>query len=799
MSCQPAYVVRIDAVPLVGTTDVWKASVRPFATSPGYEGFIRSGIISLGDLTQAMCDRNGSPVVNRFTFTVFDPANYWRAKLADPNTAYLTGQEITYLFGSAEGIAAEDVPLMALFRGQILDPSPLPDKSFSFAAESRLGTRTGPYDLDSPVNMVTGQRAVDDGFLGVPRDSLAKRLPALWGEKTDAGTLNEFGVEISMGLCPGVNLGPLPGTTATYLPKPEWGVPQKYLSGAPVSLDTALGTRTYTYIFGARTTDGQWSLSDPLTLTGMPSPSGFAKDDPTDHRGFGTGVELFVVPYTDPAQLAAITQPGSGSPGTLMGNLWVKDGDAASPSPYHHMDAAGDAFTVGYDDNGDDSHYKPFGPALPATPLAQLNAAAGDFWCFLRHPGTITQGFVSDLGGGVGGVTVVEGEDQPEGTEPAYAPIPVSAIGTMVDLGPDGTGLGVTVNGHYYFGMILSGALAIAARDGGFPPRANLCGWTDEGSPALLINQAAFAVQDVVVQMTGGPDGRGSEDGTRLPIPFYTSSPTVPILQTSRFQDVQALTVDFLGTALGYLACIYFGPDDAATWREHWEQVTTDFGFDHFENEHGQCAIALMDDTESPTAGTLLREKTQIGQVLNAGAVVSSEILNLERYQTGYAPIEGTYRSGVLEIRDAVSIGRYGERSKGEGAVTNHKYTDDPLTAADAAGRMVADRSIGPSYPSVVGRLRQMIPLPLGRQYRIQHTDLITDAPLPIYLRSRVISATTGTITLTGRSRTGTYAVVIGDDASPDWEDATDAERSELMFVSDEDGLIDGVLAPRIR
>lgn len=797
MTCNPVFVVRIDAVPRVGSVLTWKASIRPYPTSPSYEGRIVKRVVEFGDLTQAMSDRNGAPVVNTFELTVWDPDNFWRSKLADPNTEYLTGQDITYLFGSAEAIRAESDPLVSLFRGQLLDPSPLPRKHFSFAAESRLGTRKGAYDMDSAVNKVTAQRAVDDGFPAVPKEHIEKRLPALWGEKTDKNTPNQFGQMVDMGMVTAVNLGPLPGTTPTFLPKPTWGTPQKFLSGSAVALGTTLGSgHTYTYIFGARTINGTWSLSDPLTLAGMPAPSEFAKGSTPGHRGFGTGVRLFIDPYTNPAHITAITDPSTGN---LMGNLWVKDGDASSTAPYRHMDGAGEAYTIGYDDNGDDSHYKTWGPALPAYPLAQIDTAAGDFWCFLRHPGTITQLFLSDLGGGAtGGTTTPSG--QAPGTTPQYAAIATADLGVSVDLGPSDTGYEfIAASGNYYFGVLLSGAKGLAARDGSFPPRANICGWP--GDNGLLINQAALIAQDVIVQMTGGPNGRGSEDGTRLPIPNFTSYPAVPIVQTSRFQDVQTITKGFLGTALGYIGVVYFGPDDTSSWRQHHQQVWIDWGFDRFENEHGQEAISVPDDLQLPTDGTLLRERIEIAQVTDPGKVVSNEIQNLERYETGYAPIENVYRSGALEVRDAVSIAQYGERTPlGPGQVTSHKYTDDPPTARDRVGRMIADRAIGPSYIEVEGKLRKMLPISLGRQFRVEHSDLIQPGPIPVYLRDRTISARRGTIRLRGRSRIGSFAAIVGDNSTPLWDDATAVQRATYFYVSDDNGLMpDGSRGSRLR
>ena len=94
-----------------------------------------------------------------------------------------------------------------------------------------------------------------------------------------------------------------------------------------------------------------------------------------------------------------------------------------------------------------------------------------------------------------------------------------------------------------------------------------------------------------------------------------------------------------------------------------------------------------------------------------------------------------------------------------------------------------------------------MIPIALGTQIRIQHSDLISAAPIPVYLRERVISPRRGTITLRGRSRPpGTYALGIAPNDTPPYEDATAEEQSTLFFISDEAGLLpDGTPGSRLR
>jgi hypothetical protein len=325
-----------------------------------------------------------------------------------------------------------------------------------------------------------------------------------------------------------------------------------------------------------------------------------------------------------------------------------------------------------------------------------------------------------------------------------------------VDLGPDGTGYAFTAaNGNFYKGVLLSGAYAEAAKNG-FPPLADMCGMP--GDNDLVINQAAFIIQDIVAQMNGGPNGNGPEDGTRQAMPLFSSWPTVPIFQTSSAVTTQDILKSFLGTALGYLGVVYFGPRTKTTWAQFWQKVWETWMIDRFENEHGQDAIAVMNDMQPLTEGVMLRQWSHIEIVKDAGKVTTASIQNIEKYEYDYDPVEGKYLSGVLEFVESVSRGKYGPCERSEGHVTGKEYTADKATADDSAMRLVLDRAFGIGDITLLGRLRRMIPLPLGVQFRAQDERLITTGIHAVYPRTRTIDPETETIEITGRDR-GTTAV----------------------------------------
>ena len=791
MSKQPTAWVRVDIVPVTGDSSVWQASIRPYADADSYQGGLKKGgVISFGDVERSLSDRSGSPVVTRFSFTVFDRDGFWRDLQNDPDTKYLSGSDVTFLMASIEAHTAPFDPRV-LFRGQLVKPSPLSGRQYRVSAESRVGTRHGPFDLDAKVLTRLFDPEESGGWSEMPRELAGKAVPFLWGEYSDEGTVNEFDEDVASGMLPAYCLGPLPGNEPVYLSKPTWAGFQKYQNGSQVSAGTDLGGRTYTYIAGARTIDGLYSLSDPLTITGLPSPGGFTGDG-SGHQGFGTGVALMLNPYTDPTELAAITDPVTGR---AMAHLWVKDGGSDSTAKYNRMDAVdGEIFSAGgYHDNGDDSHYK--GGTLPIRPLAQISPDAADFWCVLGHPGKITAIYGSDLGGGKAREDATDQADY-GGNDAAYAAISADEIGTTFDLGPDETGITEVVNGKAYFGFYARGAKAEAAKDGRFPFRVNACGWhSDTGSPSgLLIDQAGYVYQDIFVQLHGD----GYQSGNRLSIPSFASWPTIPILQSSAFSSVQDITKNYLGDDTGYTLAVYLGSADT-TWRQLIEELWRSTQFDYGENHHGQILIATPDDEQDPEEGLLLREQIEIDSVQDAGEVQDEEIATVVRYQFDRHPISGDYRSGVITLRAPdYLIDKYGERV----VDLDMPHVRDPATARDVASRHLLDRSEGPTYPAITAKFKRAITIELGQQYRIQHSDLITSDAVPLYLRAQNVSMSRGQVRLRGKDRRGTYAVQSAPDGTTgtNYSDATDAEKATYAFATDDDGrLPDGTLGSRAR
>lgn len=722
---QPTAWVRVDLIPVDGTPIVWQASIRPYADSDAYGGLKRGGILSFGDVDRSLSGRDGSPVVATFDFEFFDRAGFWRGLQAAATTRYLTGQEVAFLLASIEAHTTE-AAARTLFRGQLLSPTPLPGRRYRLSAQSRVGSIKGPYDLNASILKRTYTTA---DHPNLPREFDGRAVPFLWGEMSDLGTVNADGEDIATGMviptaCGAEFQGSTPGDPPTA---PTYAQPPTNLQ----CVVTGSGTRIQATIgVSFVTATGQTTVTRLVVDSYPASPT-------ASHYATWT--------WSDP-----------NASGIVIGTRqWFSQGDVAIPQ--HNLDGTQPGQTPtgppssSYVDDGDDSHDKTLWGPPPTTNTAQIapgspgtaeNSAFYIWFNLLGHPGKITAAYVSDLAEG----------------EASYTPLTADDIGTDWTtgkpflFGTDGNGVTRIVNGRCYFGFWgLVGEPRVEAHlKNNMPIRVNLCGWhVDNDTANPIIDQAALVYQDVIVQLSGN-SGQGYQSGDRLTIPNFAGASTVPILQSTTFATVQDVSKVYLGDTKGYVACVYLDSLDTK-WREFFEGMNRGFHFDSGENHHGQQIISVMDDESDPDSGTLLREGIEILRVEDAGAVVDAEIENVVRYQFDKHPITGEYRSGIITIRDQESIDRYGERT---GSVIDMPYTRDPTTAADVAQRYLIDRSTGPTYPSVVTRFKKGLGVELGGQIRIQHSDLITSDPVPIYVRQQVVSTGQGEVTLKGRDRT---------------------------------------------
>lgn len=723
-----------------GTPDTTiRLAPRPWPDPPSYYGGLKRGRLTrLGDVLRSLSDRSGSPTVARFNVEAFDPDGSLRALL--DTLTYLTRADLTYYLASAR---AHDLDVLAeprvAFRGQVLTPAPRPGRLFTIDAESRMGTRYGPFDYDAPVL----KRAYGtDDFPNLPRDNQGKAVRFLWGEKSDEGTTSQVPgpgldrLDVAKGELLPVACGYLPGTTPSYL------LP-------PVNLQVAITgsgpTKRVRIAVTFRNANGE---TTPTILEVANYPA---------HPG----------PFPGPATYyAEWTWDDPNSPPVASGRVFLDNLDGTG---WHNLDAG----YLTYTDDGDDDHWKSLYPG-PPTVNGAVAGTAQRFYCVSANPGRIITIYRSDLA-----------------QAPAYVPVGIAEVGpgNVFDLGPDDTGYVYTAaSGREYFGFLARGPAADAHDSGAMPFRVNACGWHDDGTPPRLIDRAAYVYQDVITQLQGN-GGQGWQGGPRLTIPTFASSPAVPILQSSSFEAVQQTTIADMATPDGAKATVVLASFDL-TWRQWLEGMNRTFQFDSGENHHGQFLLALQAAVPDLTVGPLLREYIDLRRVEDAGEPHPDEIENALDYQFDPSD-DGGFRSGLIPLSDPPSIAGYGLRKRPQSL--DLVYTRDAATAAWSAFRYLTDHAVAPRYPAVVSKFRKALAIELGTQFRVEHSDF-GPGIVTVYCRDQGASVARGEVTLRGRRRGAVVVLVVaGDDtAGSSWADASPDERATLGFVTDDDGLVPG-------
>ena len=335
-----------------GTPTTYRWSTDDLADPSTYEGGWKEGrAVSFGTITRPVSDFSGEPEIATATVELDDTDSLWRTLLDTESTAYVQGRDAAIKAASDTQRAAAGTPTI-LLRGKA---KRLPLSSGLGAAlevEDVLGSSFGSLPFDRTM----GRPWRREIFPKIHRDLLdATRfiVPIIGGEVSDSGSADETGASAEKGLCPGFYVGDRivtdTGTTSyqtteqMLLPPPPAPTYDTFGSG---------GTHTYTYACCVRTATGRTTLGDSVTISGLPSQLNFSPSN---------GVTLYLALYS-PDLMAQITGL----------DLYVKDGPASSASAWHYMDFAGEMWNtstatyfpggIGYDDNGDDSHNKPWNP-----------------------------------------------------------------------------------------------------------------------------------------------------------------------------------------------------------------------------------------------------------------------------------------------------------------------------------------------------------------------------------------------------------------------------------------------------
>jgi hypothetical protein len=703
----------IELVVTSGSPDpTLRLAPRPWADPPTYYGGKKRGtVLRFGDVIRSLSDRSGSPSVASFSVEVFDRDGSLRDLLE--SVVYLTGADLTFYLASAQAHDLAYLPDPRVgFRGQLITPAPRAGRVFTLACESRMGTRYGPFDYETPV---LKRKFETTDFPNLPRENVGKAVPFAWGEFSDEGTVSQVPgptaatggsispLDVARGMVIPIATGYLPGGTPGG---PTLGMPP---TNFQVSITGTGATKPVQLAVTFRNANGQTTAAY-LNISNYPA-----------HPGPFPGTPTFYADWTwdDPNPAGTFSS----------GIAYLDDFDGTG---WHILDGA----YLTYTDDGDDSHDKgPGGQTPPAVNTAVIGNSSTQkrFYCLSANPGRIISIYHSD-----------------GGNPPAYTPMTAGEIGTYFDLGPTDEGYVYTAaSGREYFGFLAQGPFADAHDNGTMPFRVNFCGWHDEATPLELIDELALIYQDVIVQLQGN-NGDGWQGGARLTIPYYASSPTVPILQSSTFAVAQAVTVTELGTSgssLGALGAVYLDSFDI-TWRTFTENMNRTGQFDSGENHHGQFAIHAIPLAVNPVTGTMLREYIDIRRVVDAGEPHPDEIEDSINYQYDWCPADQQFRSGL--IPNALTPG-YGVKRERPGTL-DLIYTRDPATATWSSNKYLTLRAIAPRYPALICKFRKALAIELGDQFRVQHTDL-GEGTFVLYCLDQRASVSRGEVELRGRLR----------------------------------------------
>lgn len=735
--------VRVDLISLDGESQLYQAALRPWADAPAYyDGYKKKRLLSVGDSERMLSDpRSGEPEIATFTFVIFDKDGFWRSLLADPMWKYLTSKDVTYFFASEQAHAQQLIPRVE-FRGQVKSAGPQPGRKFYINGESRIGTRYGPWNIDrSLLSRVYSN--VD--FRALPRDFEGRAVPGLWGEASDLGFENAAGEDISEGVITPTFCGEeFQGTTVGDEPiAPELLPPPLAPTVVPFG---AGGSSTWTYVLVAEATynAGTTTIGDTTTVSGLP-----ATFSPTNGATI-TPVDYGVAKYD--AEVAAY-------------RLYVKEGEADSENDWHFLARINAAYT----DDGTVPHDVVIGenPEPPCLNTAQLSGEN-------QTPGASEgSGFFGwyNLLMFTGKIIDISGLQPGETGDARRTKVTTAEIGTDFLLGPGNKGITRVINGRTYFGFWAKGPRAEAHKSGQMPLQVNMCGRHENHDNSLaIIDQAAYVFLDVLVQ-TSGEDGNGYQTGPPLGIPSFQSAPSIPMFQTTTFEAVQNQGISEMGTAKGPLTCVYID-SLSVTRRSFIAKFCKEYGYDWGENQQGQQMIASMDDNADPTVGVPIRERVEIRRVEDAGMPNENEIINEQTYEYIKNFATNVYHSGKKTIRDDDSIRGYNGVF---GDTMQMDFVRDHATANYVAAKRLARFAIAPSYPALSCRFKGVLNLELGDQALIQHSDLISSEPIPLYVRRRRTSQTRGEVLIVGRDRAEvlgqTFARIgLGDDSVPDDE-----------------------------
>lgn len=718
-----------------------------------YGGWKEPRVMEIGDVERASSNVQGHFESSRVSIVVRDTDRVNTARLDDEERQVLAGAEMVVRFISHKGRRALVTP-RTLFRGPCREYGESGEYDFSVVCEDILGAKFGPFGLDKRLPPLTFGV---DFALTAPKDLLKEIVPGgVYGVWDDFGTALATGEPFEVGMLPAYYAGDMV-TTSTQVIPPSQVTGSLTLPPPPAPTYTKFGSGgsyTYTYAFVARTNlGGKTTLGGMTTITGLPRPQDFS---PTN------GVTLNVAQYS--ADLQAQVQGL---------DLYVKDGDASSTAPWRLMDAAGQAFTSGYNDDGDDSHYKTFYPSPPTTNTAVVSGTV------TTPGGTVTnavqrrmmvvcQGYVKILSIGAPRIS----SDPVTGSERILVE-PDSLIDIV---GPGHSAWPLPnpwyeVNGRRYTVFFVTGERGNLAIDNRASFSANVCGYTEDGSEGAPMLEAAFYqcfrfLNDFVL----ANGGKGYENGNWPANVTWPGSTTIEVLNYESFEACQEYSRRRMGDAIGFRGNIYIGK--AITLREFLRRFAENFDCFFYANQHGQICCGIIDELADLSTAQPLRHRIEI-RGISTRQILDDMVENKSRYVYSYHPDLGKYRAQSIEVEDTLSQARHpgGPREVAD-AIELEYHQHQP--SADSAMRHRQMRlSYAPRLYTIDVHYAPGIQLEIGQYVLVTHPKVNgIDRPMMIMRHKTVTPKRSGGgyVTLVcldlGRVRAGNDGSILADGTS---------------------------------
>lgn len=640
--------------------------------------FFQPRLKNVGPFTRKASDLDGNYQVGSCTLTINDEDGEIYALLeAGATTEYWVNREVVLWLVSREYLRTVTLleSVESAYRGIITDYQQR-GRTVEVTLTDLLGSQMSGFNLGKKVL----QTAIKDLTNHAREQDKDYFLPAMLGEFSDRGSPDVDGHSVLKAIVPvrevcEVDITALSGGVPDT-PAPTSFVDPPVITGSGVVGTT--GEKAYDYAATTVTGYGESAFSNIVTINGA--------------------VNRNLSNYN---WLEGTYDNGGSSPYNTV-RIWRRD----SPSgAWYALDEAGYFLpegTFGYADGAApvtgpsgtgvtrDEEDKPKAVPVPTGAYAQTNQ---NIWSIMG----VCLGYDYDI-------EDIYASDLAEGTEPKRTLV-LSAEHGVTFLTPDDDlwpfpDPWIEMNGVKFTGFLARGHKVNHHRDGIVTMAVNVCGPKIGG---VLVNQMFRQFSMFINEYALKNKGTGWRNQVYGTLETFHNGD--PMIETSGFEDAEALSKEYLGDSVGYIGHVWV-QDPETTWRDVIAHMCRSSGGRFFPNRFGQVAFFLEDTRAVTVTGKHFQERIQIKR--HADPILGhQDVINRILWQYFWDLDGGRYRGTGLKTENDISIAAHVP----DGVVgTNDTrgvkkldldiaFTNDLATATDVVNRELVRRARRPRYP----------------------------------------------------------------------------------------------------